>query len=251
MSNQIEKYMKTLRLGSLAKEWRSVAYKDTEQYVRDLLELELKERDVNRINRMVKTAGFTVIKTLEDFTWTKAIELPQGLTHEDVENLSFLKKKENLIFMGSVGTGKTHLATSIALEACKHGMRTRFFTAASLANILLEKSQKGMLNSFLSKLKKVELMVIDEVGFVPLHKEAAELIFQVIADCYERKSLIITSNLEFSGWNTVFGDNRLTAALVDRLIHHSHILIFSGESYRLTQSMNRQKTNERGNNNDI
>ena len=87
----------------------------------------------------------------------------------------------------------------------------------------------------------LELIVVDEIGFVPLHKDAAELLFQVISDCYERKSLIITSNLEFSQWNTVFGDNRLTAALVDRLIHHSHIVIFSGESYRLTQSIRRQR----------
>ena len=92
----------------------------------------------------------------------------------------------------------------------------------------------------MSQLKKVELIVIDELGFVPLHKEAAQLIFQVISDCYERKSLIITSNLEFSNWNTVLGDNRLTAALIDRLVHHSHIVIFSGESYRLQQSMKRQ-----------
>jgi DNA replication protein DnaC len=120
-------------------------------------------------------------------------------------------------------------------------VNTRFFTAASLANILLEKNQKGTLNNFLSTLKKVELIVIDEIGFVPLHKEAAELLFQVISDCYERKSLIIISNIEFSGWNTVFGDNRLIAVLVDRFIHHSHILIFSGESYRLKQSMLRQK----------
>lgn len=87
----------------------------------------------------------------------------------------------------------------------------------------------------------MELVVVDEVGFVPLHKDAAELLFQVVSDCYERRSLIITTNLEFSGWNTVFGDNRLTAALVDRLIHHSHILVFSGESYRLTQSIRRQR----------
>ena len=97
------------------------------------------------------------------------------------------------------------------------------------------------MNSFLAGMKKTELIVIDEVGFVPLHKDAAELLFQVISDCYERRSLIITSNLEFSQWNTIFGDNRLTAALVDRLIHHSHIVIFSGESYRLTQSMQRQR----------
>jgi len=139
--------------------------------------------------------------------------------------------------MGAVGTGKTHLATAVTLRACQNDKRARFFTAAGLANILLERNQKGTLNNFLISLKRVELIVIDEIGFVPLHKDAAELLFQVISDCYERKSLIITSNLEFSQWNTVFGDNRLTAALVDRLIHHSHILIFSGESYRLTQSM--------------
>ena len=156
-------------------------------------------------------------------------------------DLQFLAPKENLIFMGSVGTGKTHLATAIALKACQEGRRVRFFTAAELANILLEKNTKGTLNNYLGTLKKVELVVIDEIGFVPLHKDAAELLFQVISDCYERKSLIITSNLEFSQWNTVFGDNRLTAALVDRLIHHSHIVIFSGESYRLTQSLNRQR----------
>ena len=156
--------------------------------------------------------------------------------------LTFLDPKENLIFMGAVGTGKTHLATAIALKACQEGREVRFFTAASLANLLLEKNNKGALNGFLGSLKKTELIVIDEVGFVPLHKDAAELLFQVISDCYERKSLIITSNLEFSQWNTVFGDNRLTAALIDRLIHHSHIVIFSGESYRLTQSMRRQKT---------
>ena len=98
-----------------------------------------------------------------------------------------------------------------------------------------------LLNTFMNTLKRVELIVVDEIGFVPLHKDAAELLFQVISDCYERRSLVITTNLEFSGWNTVFGDNRLTAALVDRLIHHSHILIFSGDSYRLTQSINRQR----------
>lgn len=241
MSELIERYFRTLKLGGLAKDWQTVKYENTNQYIRELLELELKEREVNRINRMVKVAGFKVIKTLEDFVWSQNIQIPQGLTQHDMEQFSFIEKKENLIFMGAVGTGKTHLATAIALKACQNGKHTRFFTAASLANILLEKNAKGTLNNYLGTLKRVELMIIDEIGFVPLHKEAAELLFQVISDCYERRSLIITSNLEFSGWNTVFGDNRLTAALIDRLIHHSHILIFSGESYRLTQSMLRQK----------
>ena len=241
MPEQIEQYMRTLKLGGMAREWRSVEFQNTEQYVRELLELELREREVNRINRMVKTAGFQVIKTLEDFVWNQNIELPVGLTREYMEGLQFLPQKENLIFLGSVGTGKTHLAAAIALKACQAGRRVRVFTAASLANLLLERNNKGTLNSFLENLKRVELIVVDEIGFVPLHKDAAELLFQVISDCYERRSLIITSNLEFSQWNTVFGDNRLTAALIDRLIHHSHIVIFSGESYRLTQSMNRQR----------
>ncbi len=242
MAEQIEQYMRTLKLGGMAREWRSVEFRDTEQYVRELLELELREREANRINRMVKTAGFQVIKTLEDFIWNQNIELPVGLTQAYMEQLQFLARKENLIFLGSVGTGKTHLATAIALKACQTGRRVRFFTAVSLANLLLERNNKGTLNSFLENLKRVEMIVVDEVGFIPLHKEAAELLFQVISDCYERRSLIITSNLEFSQWNTVFGDNRLTAALIDRLIHHSHIVIFSGESYRLTQSINRQRS---------
>lgn len=238
----IEQMMRTLKLGGLAKEWHIVEYHDNEQYITDLLKIELHEREVNRINKMIKTAGFHVIKTLDDFVWKSDIELPADIDREYVEKLDFLGAKENLIFLGAVGTGKTHLATAIALKACQEGHKVRFFTASSLANILLERNNKGTLNGFMTNIKKIELIVIDELGFVPLHKDAAQLMFQVISECYERKSLIITSNLEFSSWNTVLGDNRLTAALIDRLVHHSHIVIFSGESYRLQQSMKRQKS---------
>lgn len=241
MLESLESGLRKLKLGGLAKEWRSIAFQEPEQYLTALVELELKEREANRINRMVRTAGFNVIKTLDDFIWSKNIALPNGCTREYMEELKFIPKRENLIFLGAVGTGKTHLATAIALKACEKGKKARFFTAASLANLLLERNQKGTLASYMVSLKRVELMVIDEIGFVPLHRDAAELLFQVISDCYERKSLIITSNLEFSGWNTVFGDDRLAAALIDRLIHHSHIVIFSGESYRLTQSIHRQQ----------
>ncbi len=236
-----EQIMRQLKLGGMTKGWRSIAHQDAEQYVNDLLKLELLERKANRINRMVKTAGFQVLKTLNNFVWNNTIELPVGFTKKYLINNGFLTAKENLIFLGTVGTGKTHLATAIALNACREGRRVRFFTATEFANTLLERNTKGTLNYFLTTLQKAELIVIDEIGFVPLHKDSAELLFQVISDCYERKSLIITSNLEFSQWNTVFGDNRLTAALVDRLIHHSHIVIFSGESFRLTQSLNRQR----------
>ena len=238
----IEQNMRTLKLGGLAKEWRTVEYRDNEQYVSDLLDIELHEREVNRINRMIKTAGFHVLKTLDDYSRRSGIELPAGLTREYMVDLDFIDAKENLIFMGAVGTGKTHLATAIALKACQEGRKVRFFTAASLANLLLERNKKGTLTAFMNGLKKAELIVLDEFGFIPLHKESAELLFQVISECYERKSLIITTNLEFSNWNTVLGDNRLTAALIDRLVHHSHIVIFSGDSYRLQQSMKRQTT---------
>lgn len=243
----IERTMRTLKLGGLAREWKTVPYHNTEQYVTDLLEVEVKEREANRMARMVKTAGFHVLKTLDGFQWKPTIAIPHGISRQEMENAAFVQRKENLIFIGTVGTGKTHLATAIALSLCQNGRRARFFTAASLANILLEKNQKGTLNNFLAALKRVELMVIDEIGFVPLHKEAAELLFQVVADCYERKSLIITSNLEFSQWNTVFGDNRLTAALIDRLVHHSHVVVFSGESHRLQESMLRLKGDNGGN----
>ncbi len=212
MSETIEQYMRTLKLGGLSKDWRRVVYSNTEQYVRELLELELKEREANRINRMVKTAGFRVIKTSEDFEWKSGVALPNGLSRDYLENLDFLSAKENLILMGAVGTGKTHLATALALKACQRGQSVRFFTAASLGNTLLEKNSKGALNSFLKTFKKVELLVIDEFGFVPLHRDAAELFkqttndfrscvgrldfspFQVVSECYESKSLIIMQN---------------------------------------------------------
>ena len=188
MSELLEQQMRQLKLGGMAKEWRSIEFHDVEQYVGELLKLELHEREVNRINRMVKSAGFHVLKTLDDFVWNSCIELPVGLSQEYMTDLSFLNAKENLIFMGTVGTGKTHLATAIALKACQEGRRVRFFTAASLANMLLEKNNKGTLNSYLASMKKTELIVIDEVGFVPLHKESAELLFQVIAAWYKAQS---------------------------------------------------------------
>lgn len=140
---EIEQMMRMLKLGGLAKDWHSVECRDAEQYVTELLKLELHEREVNRINRMVKTAGFHVIKTLDDFVWKSDITLPEGLTREYMEELRILSAKENLIFMGAVGTGKTHLATAIALKACQEGHKVRFFTAASLANLLLERNNKG------------------------------------------------------------------------------------------------------------
>ena len=237
----IEQTMKTLKLGGLVKEWRKVEYRDAEQYMRELLEIEVREREANRMNRMVKQAGFRVIKTLDKFIWKPTIEIPATVTREEIEAASFVAKKENLVLMGASGTGKTHLATAISMSLCEKGRHVRFYTATALANILQEKQQRGTLTSFMNSLRKVELLVLDEVGFITLHKEASELLFQVVSDCYEQKSLIITSNMEFSQWNSIFGNDKLTAAMIDRLIHHSHILVFSGTSHRLEESMQRQK----------
>lgn len=240
----IEQTMRTLKLGGLAKEWRNVAYHNPEQYMRDLLDIEVRERDANRMTRMIKQAGFRVMKTLDSFVWKPGIEIPNTITREEMEAAAFVKEKENLVLMGVVGTGKTHLATAIALNLCKQGRHVRFYTATGLANILQERHQRGTLTHFMASLRKVELLVLDEIGFITLHKEASELLFQVVSECYEQKSLIITSNLEFSQWNTVFGDSKLTAALIDRLIHHSHIVVFSGPGHRLEESMRRQKRGE-------
>jgi DNA replication protein DnaC len=237
----IEQTMRTLKLGGMAKEWRNIVYRDNEQYMRELLDIEVKEREANRMARMIKQANFRVIKTLDDFVWKPAIEVPSTITREEIEAADFVKNKENLVLMGVQGTGKTHLATAIAMSLCEKGRHVRFYTATGLANILQEKHQRGTLTGFMTSLRRVELLVLDEVGFITLHKEAGELLFQIVSDCYEQKSLIITSNLEFSRWNTIFGNDKLTAAMIDRLIHHSHILVFSGPSHRLEESVQRQR----------
>jgi DNA replication protein DnaC len=237
----IEQTMRTLKLGGLAKDWRSAEYREPEQYMRELLDIEVREREANRMARMIKQAGFRVIKTLDKFVWKPGIEVPGSITREEIEEASFVARKENLVLMGMQGTGKTHLASAIAMKLCEQGRHVRFYTAAGLANILHEKHQRGTLTSFMNSLRKVELLVLDEIGFITLHKDACELLFQVVSDCYEQKSLIITSNLEFAQWNTVFGSDKLTAAMIDRLIHHSHILVFSGPSHRLEESVHRQR----------
>lgn len=237
MPEHITQLMRALKLSGMAKDWASVEFKDREQYLGELLNMELRERERNRVNRLLKKADFRVLKTLDDFNLTSEIQLPPEMSWEKLTSLDFIQKKENLLLMGPVGVGKTHLATALAVKACQSGYETRFFTAASLANVLTEKGSKGELHRFMDGLKKVKLIVLDEVGFVPLHKEAAKLLFQVVSDAYETVSLIITSNLELSQWNSIFGDKVMTAALIDRLIHHSHFLVFSGTSYRLSQSI--------------
>lgn len=145
----IEATMRSLKLSGMAKEWRSVEYQDSEQYMRELLDIEITEREANRMGRLVKQAGFRVIKTLDSFVWKSGIDIPHSITREEIETASFVAKKENLVLMGAVGTGKTHLATAVALNLCQHGRHVRFYTATGLANTLQEKNKRGTLASYM------------------------------------------------------------------------------------------------------
>ena len=153
-----------------------------------------------------------------------------------IKNLEFLETKSNLVFYGNVGAGKTHLATAIGVEACKRGIETKFFRTAALVNKLSEAKKSGQLASFMKKLTKAELIICDEWGYVPLDRTGVQLLFEVISECYERKSLIITTNIEFSRWVNVFYDNQMTGAILDRLLHHCHLLLFTGASHRMKES---------------
>jgi DNA replication protein DnaC len=153
----------------------------------------------------------------------------------------YIGKKENLLLMGNSGTGKTHLATALGLTACQQAKNVRFFTAAGLINQLSEAQAGLRLSQVQRALTRLDLLIIDEIGYVPFSEKGAELFFQVVADSYERQSIIMTTNLDFSKWPEVFRSEQLTGALLDRLTHHAHILTMNGESYRFKQSMSRKK----------
>jgi DNA replication protein DnaC len=149
------------------------------------------------------------------------------------------RNRENVVLVGAPGTGKTHLATGLGHKACLDRFEVRFYRVSDLVETLERAWKEGKIQQFRKKFKKVDLVILDEMGYIPFTKEGSELLFQLISDWYEQKSFIITSNLEFSQWNRVFMDSRLTAALVDRVIHHAHILSFTGDSYRVTHALSR------------
>jgi len=240
--NLLKEYCKELKLGSVPQYLNNIEYKNKEQFLTDLFRHEIEVRKSNRIKRLIKNAAFLNTKTLEDFN-SEHIEFPETTNMQALKDLDFLERQENLILLGAVGSGKTHLATALGIEACMRGKPVRFFRTADLVNTLLDKYKAGTLNRYMKGLKKCELLILDEVGFVPFHRDGSELLFNVISECYEQKSIILTSNLEFGQWNTIFGDNRLTAALIDRLVHHAHILAFTGESYRLRHALSGKHQN--------
>jgi DNA replication protein DnaC len=233
-------YCKQLRLKTIVEIYEDVVYETKEQYLTELFRKEVESRYTARVKRLMKKAGFLTPKTLEGYMFDH-ITWPKPSSKSEILDLAFLEKHENVLMLGAVGTGKTHLASALGVQACAKGKEVRFFRAVDLVNTMLEKHRLGTLIRFLRELQKCELIILDELGFVPFHQDGSQLLFNVIADCYERRSVIVTSNLEFGQWNQIFGDDRLTAALIDRLVHHAHILAFTGESVRLRQAMERSK----------
>ena len=236
MQNTLQQQCKALKLANVPFYYREVPFNEPEQYLTDLFREELTIRRAKRIDKLIKAARFPNSKSLEDFDWSP-VTLPESSSKTGLAELQFIDRFENILAVGSVGTGKTFLATALGLRACSNGKTVRFFRCIDLANTLLESHRQDRLKKLMDSLGKADLLIIDELGFVPLHRNGAELLFNVVAQAYERQSLIITSNLKFGEWNSILGDNRLTVALIDRLVHHAHILSFDGPSHRLSQAL--------------
>jgi len=206
-----------------------------ESYLLKLTELEVNQRGSNAIAARIKNAGFPVLKDLEtfDFTLTPQISKQKML---ELTRCEWIEQRNNLCCIGNSGTGKTHLAVALGQAACRAGRRAKFYTAQALVNQLEEAQKNYRLERLLTMLSKIELLIVDELGYISFSRSGAELLFQVFADRYERGSILITSNLPFSEWSQIFQGDRMTAALLDRLTHRCTILEMNGESYRFRES---------------
>ena len=237
----LQHHLKTLKLPTFQSEYAKLARqcategKDHVQYLLRLCELELIERERRMIERRIKAARFPATKSLDSFDFKAIPSLNKALTME-LARCEFVDRRENVIALGPSGTGKTHVTLGLGLAACQKGLKVRFTTAAALVHELIEAVDDRRLQRLQKTLASQDLLLIDELGFVPLSKTGAELLFEIISQRYERGSIIITSNLPFDEWTEVFGSERLTGAILDRLTHHVHILEMNGESFRLRQS---------------
>lgn len=240
MKDQILECCKQLRLSaSLAENAMTATGSTNQEYLMEVLKAEIQYRSTKRRNLYLKRAGFDNIKTFQGYDF-EDITMPAGITVDLLKQAEFLTRQENLILYGKNGAGKSHMATAIGVEACMQGKHVRFYKTAALVNELVAAKANGSVVQLLKKLSKLDLLICDEWGYIPFDAEGSQLLFQVIADCYEKRSLIITTNIEFSRWNGIFYDDQLTAALIDRLVHHSHLIVFGRDSWRLRHSLMKQ-----------
>src|ERR1700720_3327664 len=212
----------------------------TARYLLRLSELELIERERRMIERRIKEARFPAGKSLDSFDFAAIPSLNKILVLE-LARSEYVTRRENIIAVGNSGTGKTHIVLGLGLAACQKGLSVGFVTAAALVHELIEARDQKRLQRLQRQLAGYKLLIVDELGYVPLSATGAELLFEVFSQRYERGSTIVTSNLPFDEWTGVFGSERLTGALLDRLTHHVHILELNGDSYRLKQSKRRQR----------
>jgi len=239
-------YLKALKLPTFLREYEKVARQcaaegaDHIRYLLRLVELELIERERRTVERRIREAKFPAVKSLDSFDFVALPSLNKPLVLE-LARCEYVARRENIIALGNSGTGKTHIALGLGLAACQKGLPVGFVTAAALVHELIEARDEKRLLRYQRQLSAHKLLIIDELGYVPLSQTGAELLFEVFSQRYERGSTIVTSNLPFDEWTSVFGSERLTGALLDRLTHHVHILEMNGESYRLAQSTKRRR----------
>jgi DNA replication protein DnaC len=234
-------HLKALKLPTFLREHEKLARQcaaegvDHLRYLLRLAELELIEREQRMVERRIREAHFPTVKSLDSFDFLAIPSLNKALVLELARG-EYIERRENVIALGNSGTGKTHVALGLGLAACQRGLSVGFTTAAALVHELLEARDEKRLLRLQKQLAGYKLLIIDELGFVPLSKSGAELLFEIFSQRYERGATLVTSNLPFDEWTEVMGSERLTGALLDRLTHHVHILEMNGESYRLKAS---------------
>jgi DNA replication protein DnaC len=244
----LKHHLKALKMPTMNSECEKIAARCAQEnvdhlgFLLQLCELELLDRERRAADRRLKAAKFPTYKTLENFNFTAQPSVNKPLMTE-LLRCAYIDNRENVLLVGNPGTGKTHLATSLGIEACGRGKRVRFWRATELITQLMEAREDRVLGRMKKQLAKLDLLVLDELGYVPASKLGAELLFDVISVAYERTSLIVTTNLPFERWVEVLGCERLTGAALDRLTHRCHIIECNGESYRLKDARRRRRGN--------
>ena len=210
------------------------------EFLLGMMHFELDYREDNKRNRLVKKAAFPSPKSFADYEWDN-VKIPYQLSREEILTCDFIRYSKNLVLYGPVGTGKTHLVIALGTIACNMGLKVRFFTTSDLVLRLSAAKAEGVLDKLLRDILRSELIILDEFGYVPIDRDGARLLFQIVSDSYETRSLVITTNVEFSRWGSVLTDDQMAAAMIDRIAHHGHLIVFEGESYRMRHALMRQQ----------